>query len=161
MFRKKILLSGIQLTHVKCHWGSTVKMVLSYKSFTLNEANTCVALFPSVSTKLMDHKLQLLKPLNNRELYTTYSFAKYTVPIRISYEKSWVDWIRQVGKKNLFLSFNLFFSYYFFQRFLHKEPNTLCGTLNYSRRKISTRLATKKLYISWIMTLIFWRKRII
>jgi hypothetical protein len=52
-----------------------------YTIFTLNEANTCVALrtpdgvrcahFPSVITTIKDPRLQLLKPLNKRELYTT------------------------------------------------------------------------------------------
>jgi hypothetical protein len=41
---QKILLRGIQLTHVQRYRGSTVKMELSYKIFTLNEASTCVAL---------------------------------------------------------------------------------------------------------------------
>jgi hypothetical protein len=35
---------GIQLSHVQCYRGSTVKMVLSCKIFTFNEANTYVAL---------------------------------------------------------------------------------------------------------------------
>jgi hypothetical protein len=58
-----------------------VKTVFSYEMFTLNEANTCVALsspvgvlcahFSNVITTIMDHKLQLLKPLNKRELYAT------------------------------------------------------------------------------------------
>jgi hypothetical protein len=39
-----ILLRGIQFTHVQRYSGSTVKMVLSNKFFTLNEAITCVAL---------------------------------------------------------------------------------------------------------------------
>jgi hypothetical protein len=39
-----ILLRGIQLTHVQRYWGSTVKMVLSFKIFTLNEDSTYVAL---------------------------------------------------------------------------------------------------------------------
>jgi hypothetical protein len=78
-----ILLRGIQLTYVQSYQGSTVKMMLSYKIFTLNEANTVhmwrsrmtggvqCAHFPSVITTIMDHKVQLLKPLNKRELYTT------------------------------------------------------------------------------------------
>jgi hypothetical protein len=78
---KKILLRGIQLTNVKRYQGSSVKMVLSYKICTLNEANKSVALpnacgfrcahFPSVITTIMDNKVQLLKPLNKRELYAT------------------------------------------------------------------------------------------
>jgi hypothetical protein len=43
-YKKWILLHGIQLTHVQRYQGSTEKMVLSYKIFTLNEANTYVAL---------------------------------------------------------------------------------------------------------------------
>jgi hypothetical protein len=61
--------------------GSTVKMVLLYKIFTLNKANhvwrsrtpdgvQCVH-FPSVITTIMIHKLLLLKMLNKRELYAT------------------------------------------------------------------------------------------
>jgi hypothetical protein len=39
-----ILLRDIQLTHVQCYWGSTVKMVFSYKIFcTCHEANMCGA----------------------------------------------------------------------------------------------------------------------
>jgi hypothetical protein len=40
----KILLRGIQLTHVQRYWGSTVKMVFSFKVCTFHEANTCVTL---------------------------------------------------------------------------------------------------------------------
>jgi hypothetical protein len=39
-----ILLRGIQLTHVQSNWGSSVKMVFSYKICTFHDANTCVAL---------------------------------------------------------------------------------------------------------------------
>jgi hypothetical protein len=39
-----ILLRGIQLTHVQRNGGSTVKIVLECKIFTLNEANTFVTL---------------------------------------------------------------------------------------------------------------------
>jgi hypothetical protein len=35
----RILLRGIQLTHVQRCWGSTVKMVFSWKFFTFHEAN--------------------------------------------------------------------------------------------------------------------------
>jgi hypothetical protein len=72
-----ILLRDIQLTHVQRYCGTTVKMVFSYKIFTFHEANTCVAdgvrcaHFPSVITTIMDQKVQLLKPLNKRELNTT------------------------------------------------------------------------------------------
>jgi hypothetical protein len=56
-----------------------VKMVFSFKTFTFQEANTCVALpndcsvraLSSVITTIMDQKVQLLKPLNLREFYTT------------------------------------------------------------------------------------------
>jgi hypothetical protein len=66
-----ILLRGIQLTHVHRYRGSTVKMVLSYNTFVaLPNACRC-AHFPSVITTIMDHKLQLLKPFNIRESYTT------------------------------------------------------------------------------------------
>jgi hypothetical protein len=81
----RILLRCIQLTHVQRYRGSTVKMVLSCKIVSLNEANTvytrmwcsptpagvrCVH-FPI--TTIMDHKPQLIKPLNKSELYTTRS----------------------------------------------------------------------------------------
>jgi hypothetical protein len=56
-----ILLRGIQLTHVQRYWGSTVKMVVSYKIFT--DSVWC-AHFPSVIKTVMDQKVQLLKPLN-------------------------------------------------------------------------------------------------
>jgi hypothetical protein len=46
-----------------------VKMVFSYKSFNLNEAHVWRSRFPSVNTTIMDQKLQLLKPLNQCELY--------------------------------------------------------------------------------------------
>jgi hypothetical protein len=76
-----ILLRGIQLTHVQRYLGSTVKIVCSFQS-TFHEANTCVALprtpdgvrcalFHSVITTIIDHIVQLLKPLNIRELNTT------------------------------------------------------------------------------------------
>jgi hypothetical protein len=58
-----ILLRGIQLTHVQRYRGTNVKMVFSYKLFTFHEA--------SVITTIMDQKVQLLKPLNKRELNTT------------------------------------------------------------------------------------------
>jgi hypothetical protein len=38
------LLRGIQLTLVQRYWGSTLKMLFSYKFFSFYEANTCVAL---------------------------------------------------------------------------------------------------------------------
>jgi hypothetical protein len=38
---QSILLCGIQLRYVQRHWSSTV---LTYEIFTLNEANTCVAI---------------------------------------------------------------------------------------------------------------------
>jgi hypothetical protein len=78
-----ILLRGIQLTNVQRYQGSTVKMLLSCKICTLNEANTVhmwrsqtpagvrCSHFPSVITTKMDHTVQLLKPLNKRELYAT------------------------------------------------------------------------------------------
>jgi hypothetical protein len=37
-----ILLRGIQLTHVPRYFGSTVKMIFSYKIFPFHEANTFV-----------------------------------------------------------------------------------------------------------------------
>jgi hypothetical protein len=48
-------------------------MVFAFKIFTFHEANTCVAHFPIVITTVMGQKVrvQLLKPLNLRELYTT------------------------------------------------------------------------------------------
>jgi hypothetical protein len=59
-----------------------VKIVFSYKYFTFHEANTCVALPNArrrsvralsysvpVITTLIDQKVELLKPLNLRELY--------------------------------------------------------------------------------------------
>jgi hypothetical protein len=58
-----------------------VKMVFPHKMFTFNEANTVnvwrsrtpagirCAHFASVITKIMDHKGQLLKPVDIRELY--------------------------------------------------------------------------------------------
>jgi hypothetical protein len=62
-----ILLRGIQLTHVNSYRDSIEKMVLSYRIFTVHEANTCVALpnpdgvrcshFPSVITTIMDLKV--------------------------------------------------------------------------------------------------------
>jgi hypothetical protein len=84
-----ILLRGIQITHVQCYWGSTVKMVFSLQMFTFHEANTCVALpnahdgvrsahFPSVITTIMDQKVELLKPVKLRELYTTKQNQKVT-----------------------------------------------------------------------------------
>jgi hypothetical protein len=50
-----------------------VKMVFSFKIFTFHEANTCVALPTSVTSivSIMDQKVQLLKQLKLRELYTT------------------------------------------------------------------------------------------
>jgi hypothetical protein len=47
-----ILLHGIQLTNVQCYQGSTMKMVLSYKICTLNDANTCVEL-PNACRRLV------------------------------------------------------------------------------------------------------------
>jgi hypothetical protein len=38
------LLRGIQLTLVQRYWGSTVKMLFSYKIFTFYDANTLVSL---------------------------------------------------------------------------------------------------------------------
>jgi hypothetical protein len=79
-----ILLRGIQLTHAQYYWGSTVKMLSSFEIFTFHEANICVAL-PNAwrrsvralfycyhNNTVMDQKVQLLKPLNLRELYTTW-----------------------------------------------------------------------------------------
>jgi hypothetical protein len=66
---KLILQRGIQLTNVQRYHDFTVKMVLSYKSCTLNEANTCARTF--LMSSIMDHNVQLLKPLNKRELYAT------------------------------------------------------------------------------------------
>jgi hypothetical protein len=42
---------------------------VSLNFFTLNEANTCVAHFPSVITTIMDQKVQLINPLNFGELF--------------------------------------------------------------------------------------------
>jgi hypothetical protein len=58
---KKILLRGSPLKHGQGFWGSTEKLVFSFKIFTFYEANACI------TTKMV----QLLKPLNLRELYTT------------------------------------------------------------------------------------------
>jgi hypothetical protein len=44
MWPDSILLRGIQLTHAQRYCGSTGKMVFSFKFFSFNEANTCVAL---------------------------------------------------------------------------------------------------------------------
>jgi hypothetical protein len=64
-----IPLRGIQLTMLN---ATEVQLVFPYKMFTFYEANTGVAHFPSVITTIMDHKVQLLKPLNLGELYTAY-----------------------------------------------------------------------------------------
>jgi hypothetical protein len=56
----KILLCDIQFTHVQCYQGSSVKMVLSYKIFTLNEYIQYVAY---VIVTIMYQTVQLLKPL--------------------------------------------------------------------------------------------------
>jgi hypothetical protein len=47
-----ILLHGIQLTDVQRYQGSTMKMVLSYKICTRNDANTCVEL-PNACCRLV------------------------------------------------------------------------------------------------------------
>jgi hypothetical protein len=82
LYRIFILLRGIQLTYDQLYRGSTVKMVLK-KFFLLLEmrlihmwrsrtpAGVRCAHFPSFITTIMDHKVQLLKPLNKSELYAT------------------------------------------------------------------------------------------
>jgi hypothetical protein len=63
-----ILLRGIQLTNVQRCWGTTVKMVFSYKIFT--GQYMCGA--PERLTEFGARTfLVFLKPLNKRELNTT------------------------------------------------------------------------------------------
>jgi hypothetical protein len=79
-----ILLRGIQFTHVQRYRGSTVKMLFMFikmqmfikmRPIHMRRSGTpdgvWCAHFPSVITTIIDHKLQLLKPLNKRELYAT------------------------------------------------------------------------------------------
>jgi hypothetical protein len=72
-----------------------VKMVFTSNIFTLNETNTCVAHrtpdsvrcahFPSVLTTITITTVTiLLKPLNKRELFTTYQ-NHYSVARTLSY----------------------------------------------------------------------------
>jgi hypothetical protein len=73
-----------------------VKLVFSFLLFMRAEANTaCTILymcraperltalgarFPSVSTTIMDQKVQLIKPFNLRELYRTWQNRKWRAP---------------------------------------------------------------------------------
>jgi hypothetical protein len=74
-----------------------MKMVFSCKMFTLNEANVNVALqnacrrsvralYFSVITTIMDHKLQLT-PMNKRELYTYQVAEPYKIYVCILYSE--------------------------------------------------------------------------
>jgi hypothetical protein len=43
-FLHLLTVDSATFTHAQRYWGSTVKMVFSYKIFTFHEANTCMAL---------------------------------------------------------------------------------------------------------------------
>jgi hypothetical protein len=74
--KETILLRGIQLTHFQtllrfnCENDVFVKnILLSWGQY--NCGGVRCAHFPSVITTIMDQKVELLKPLNLRELYAT------------------------------------------------------------------------------------------